>query len=614
MCGILGISPPDDRGRFEHSLSLLQHRGPDDGQVFADDAIMLGHRRLAILDLSPCGRQPMTGGGGRYQIVYNGEIYNFVELREQLEQLGHVFRSESDTEVFLTAYLEWGTDCFLRFNGMWAVAIWDSRDRTLMLSRDRFGKKPLYYAHIGNRFVFASEMKAILPFQPHPGPDIDVVRQATTAPFGYEAGDRCVAAGIKRFPAGHFGMLKADRTLSLTRYWDTLDHLMAVPGRYEEQVEMFRELFLDACKIRMRSDVPIGTALSGGLDSSSTVSAMAHISQGHAGGRVNEDWQHAFVATFKGTFLDETVHAKKVVDHIGIKGTFLDIDPSRALGDLNRYFYLFEEPYITSPIPFILTYGAVRDAGIKVTLDGHGADELFAGYSFVVIEALKDAGWHPGRALAVLDTYNDLFPEANQVDKSRLGIGYWARNRLKRLLGTPQRLLRETAGDRRLLELDHLNRALHQMTHETVLPTLLRNYDRYSMANGVEIRMPFMDHRIVSFAFSIPWHSKVRGGFGKMVVRDAMAPYLPHDIAYRKDKIGFNSPTVDWIKGPLRHFVTDTLADQRFKDSEVIQPEVVTRMVRKVLDDPAASFADGERAWTHLAPFFWERAMFGGEG
>jgi len=614
VCGILGMTPPGDPERFRSALALLRHRGPDDGGVHADAAVMLGHRRLAILDLKETGRQPMAHGDGRHWIVYNGEVYNFVELRRELEGHGHAFRGDGDTEVVLAAYLEWGPECFLRFNGMWALAIWDARARRLVLSRDRFGKKPLFYLHDpsqnGGRFAFASEMKALIPFLRHPAPDVALAREAGRKPFGYEATDRCLIEGIRRFPAGHYGVLDPGGKLALTRYWDTLDHLPDVPVRYEEQVERFRELFTDACRIRMRSDVAVGTALSGGLDSSSVIATVAKIARGGGGERTSDDWQHAFVATFPGAFLDEAVHARRVVDHLGLGATFVEIDPLKYLDRLGESLYLTEEIFLTSPIPFLMTYAAMRARGVTVTIDGHGADELFGGYPWTVLEALRDVGWHPLRARGVLDAFEGMFLKGHaQVRVPRGGVERWVRGRLRWAWeGARGRLPRPA--DPRLARMGHLNRVLFDQTHRTILPTLLRNYDRYSMANGVELRMPFMDHRIVTFAFALPWTSKVRMGYAKAIIRDAVAPLLPAAIAYRKDKIGFNSPVVDWIRGPLKGFVSDTVAEAGFRSCDLVDAVAAEALVRKVVSDPHATFQDGERAWGAIVPYLWRKAMF----
>lgn len=414
MCGIFGHVGKLDRGLAERCLHTLSHRGPDGWGLWQGDGVTLGHRRLAILDLSENGKQPMSYGNGRYWITFNGEIYNFLEIRAELEALGHVFRSESDTEVILAAYAQWGEGCLARFNGMWAFAIWDTVERSLFLARDRFGKKPLFYAELPNgEFAFASEMKALLPLLPAAVPDRAMIRGMTLrSSFAYEATERCLIAGVKRFLAGHCGKLSGGRLRS-QRWWNTLDHLPQIPARYEEQVEMMRNLLTDACRLRMRSDVTIGTALSGGLDSSAIFSLLAHINREHHGeARLAGDWQHAFVASFPGTPLDEAQFAQQVARHAGIDATILPVDPARHIDQLQRMLYLYEDLTVTSPLPFVALYGQIKRAGVTVTLDGHAADELFGGYSTDWAYALVDAGLDRARIDEVLDVYDGGIPQA----------------------------------------------------------------------------------------------------------------------------------------------------------------------------------------------------------
>ena len=613
MCGIFGHIGFIESKLAQVCTDTLAHRGPDGVGLWHTTEVTFGHRRLSILDLSDNGKQPMSYADGHYHITFNGEIYNFLEIQAELEAKGYRFRSQSDTEVVLAAFDAWGEKCLNRFNGMWAFAIWDAREKALFLSRDRFGKKPLFYTNLpGKKFAFASEMKALFPLLGEVRPNKALVMD-TRRIFTYESTAECVIEGVKRFPAGHSGWLKEGK-LTLSRWWNTLDHIVAAPLRYEEQVEKFRELFLDACRLRMRSDVPLGTALSGGLDSSATISAMAHIARHGKTLRMGESWQHAFVASFPGTPLDETKYARMVTDHLGIEATVIDIDPLQAIADLDRSLYLFEDLYITSPIPFMLTYGAVNAHGTSVTLDGHGADELFAGYNFDYLVALRDAGWNLKQAYEIVGTHFDGMPENSaqfpkMPSKSRFIAEFHARRWAKKMLRRGLQQVSRDAQHPAWQGLDHLNRQLYISTHETILPTLLRNYDRYSMANGVEIRMPFMDHRIVTLAFSLPWTAKMRGGFSKTIVRDAMAPYMPHEVTYRKTKIGFNSPIVDWMKGPLKAYFLDTISSQSFKASGLIDPQQVEFAVRNVIDNPDAKFSDGERAWTMLTPYLWERAV-----
>ncbi len=610
MCGIFGHIGPISKQLAAHCTDILAHRGPDGSGLWQGEGITLGHRRLSILDLSDQGRQPMSYAGGRYWISYNGEIYNFLEIRTDLEKRGHRFHSESDTEVILAAYTEWREECLLKFNGMWALAIWDDREKTLFLSRDRFGKKPLFYAMLPSGFAFASEMKALFPLLSEVRPNVLLIKD-TRRIFQYERSEECLIEGIKRFPAGHYGWWKEGK-LALHRWWCTLDHLQEVPSRYEEQVEQFRSLVVDACRLRMRSDVPIGTALSGGLDSSSTISVMAHLGRGEKLRRFSEDWQHAFVACFPGTPLDESHYARMVTDHLGIEATFLSIDPLKAIDHLYDYLYLFEEIYITSPIPFMLTYGAMHKQGVKVTLDGHGSDELFGGYPSNHINALVDAGLNIAKVKMILDTYYDSYPRDSAqfrlLPRGLLWFLWHGRRMAKKVLQhSPKSGVDNT--HYHWHKFDALNKTLYSAVHENVLPTLLRNYDRYSMANGVEIRMPFMDHRIVTLAFSLPWTSKIRKGFSKAIVRDAVSPYMPREVAYRKSKIGFNSPIVDWMKGPLKSFFLDIINSGSFKSSDLIDPKLVAEKINQVIKNPNSTFSMGERAWTHISPYLWEQSV-----
>lgn len=608
MCGIFGVvGMAVERELAQACTDRLTHRGPDGSGLWQEGLATLGHRRLSILDLSERGRQPMAGANGRYWITFNGEIYNFVELRRELEGFGHRFTSESDTEVILVAFEHWGEGCQDRFNGMWALAIWDTEQRRLFFSRDRFGKKPLFYCEPrAGGLAFASEMKALVPLIRDAR--INVALAANLGRIAsYEGTEDCLVEGIRRFPAGHCGWWH-DGRLTLRRWWNTLDHLHAVPADFAGQVELFRDLFLDACRLRMRSDVPLGTALSGGLDSSATVCAMAHLASQAGGERMGENWQHAVVASFPGTPLDEVHYARQVTDHIGIEPHVVEISPDAGLDRLDEYLYLFEEIWVANPIPFCQTYRAVKDNGVTVTLDGHGADELLGGYNFDFIHALDDAGWNPLQASQVLDAYYDIWPKgSSQFQNLPPRWLMWLKRRLRTAIRPPAPPI--ASGHPAWDRFDHLGRQLYVSSHASILPTLLRCYDRYSMASGVEIRMPFMDHRLVTLSCSLPWTAKLRGGFTKAIVRHAMAPYMPEAITWRKSKIGFNPPMVNWIRGPMRGYLLDTLASTAFRQSELIDAAEVERAVRRVLDAEHPQFHEGERAWTLLAPHLWEKAF-----
>lgn len=620
MCGIFGVINQNiEPARAEHCLNTLYHRGPDGGNIWQEDKITLGHRRLAILDLSDKGSQPMAYADGRYMLVFNGEIFNFLEVRAALEKKGYTFNSDSDSEVLLAAYDCYGEKCVNEFNGMWGFAIWDRVKKTLFMSRDRFGVKPLYYIYLNKEktaMAFASEMKALMPLMDEVKPNRGIVCNADRIVY-YESTQECVIEGIYRFPAGSVGEFcpGKDSGIRISRFWNTLDHLMELPKTYEEQVELCREIFLDACKIRMRSDVTIGTALSGGLDSSATICAMAHISGAEEDLRMSNDWQHAYVATFPGTTMDESAYARQVTEYLGINSTFVEIDPVGAMDRLEEFAYLQEDVYLTSPIPMMLLYGALRADGTIVTIDGHGADELFGGYTFDFVQALKDARTKEEKNM-VLTAYIESFPKdgSNVAMKNPTPWGVRKEDLIRKLADIknahkqPYKKIR-AASDPRYKKMDTLGKRLYVSSHETILPTLLRNYDRYAMANSVEIRMPFMDYRMVSLGMSLPWSSRLHNGFSKSIIRDAMAPFMPKDIAYRRTKIGFNTPIVEWMQGPLKDYFTDMVSSSDFINCDLINSSAVRADVMNVINNPNASFAMGERAFVQLYPYIWEKSF-----
>lgn len=602
MCGILGvISSRVDMSLFKKSLDRLSHRGPDGFGIWESEErdIVFGHRRLAIIDLTENGKQPMVWAE-RYVITFNGEIYNYQELRKQLENKGIHFRTNSDTEVLLALYAEEGPACLQKLNGMWAFAIHDRVENIIFLSRDRMGKKPLFYLQDKERFVFASEMKSLYPFMGEVSPNYSLIAEASQNCFSYESTEGCLVNNIRRFPAASYAIL-SNNNLIINKYWDVLDTLIEIPKRYTDQVEMFQDLFIDACKIRMRSDVTIGTALSGGIDSSATISTMAYVAKNQ---KVEycKDWQHAFVASFPGSAIDESKEAQKVVDHIGINATFLNIDPLKDIDKLFYYTYLFEELYLTSPIPFIQLYGEVKQNGVTVTLDGHGSDELFGGYSFEMYPKFLDDFPNPWKMRKTMETINNLSSEpfASHREISWEQVLPVYKNSAKKIL---------FKSESKIDGLDYYNSKLLRTTFQGILPTLLRNYDRYSMINGVEIRMPFLDHRIVSFAFSIPSTAKVRSGYSKSIVRDAMKGFIPDDIRLLKRKIGFNTPFSEWLKGPLKSWIMDEIASSDFRNSNLINHVQVEKYLTHLITKPDATFAEGERAWSLFMPYVWEKSL-----
>jgi asparagine synthase (glutamine-hydrolysing) len=618
MCGILGAVPSVRTSLFKSSLDCLAHRGPDGEGIWSDlGNIILGHRRLSILDLTKKAYQPMTEIHGRYTIVFNGEIYNFIEIRKELEELGYVFQSKSDTEVVLLAFCEWGEDCLKRFNGMWAFAIWDKKEKTLFLSRDRFGKKPLFFTKLSNGgFVFSSEMKALYCFLKEVSPS-KKINEHLAYLFDYEHTADCVIQGIERLPAGHLAVYK-NGYLSVRRWWNTLDHIEKPPKRYEEQVERWRELFLDSVRIRMRSDVPIGTALSGGIDSSAVLSAMSYIGTSPNNKFYGtSNWQNAFNCSYPKSTLDESKWAKIVTHSLGIPLKIIEIDPAKNEWSIKNSLYQVEDPCLACPLPMLTTYREISRSGIKVTIDGHGADELFSGYG-----ELSNAlfSMNPHQASELLAIKDSLITGSFDPNYKNLNIR-WLKSRLTEYLRLysklPQRIAKAVIGklDWNLVnhklnfkdqshsvfkQFDPLTKQLYQIFHISILPTLLRNYDRCSMASGVEIRMPFMDWRLVAFTFSLPLTSKVGGGFTKRIMRDALKDILPEKTRVRRDKIGWDVPMHEWLKGPFKKEV-DLLIQ-----SEEIAPQL-NREWKNFQKKIKVNYMDGLKIWTRIMPYFWRK-------
>jgi len=615
MCGILGFLQFEiDDQQAKKCLKAISHRGPDSssfwGSPDGEVPVWLGHTRLSILDLSHDGDQPMHSVCGRYVIVFNGEIYNFLELREELECKGYQFRTQTDTEVLLVGLIDEGTDFQLRCNGMWAFCLWDRQAKTALFGRDRFGKKPLFYAHIGQfGIAFASEMKALYPILPSIQPN-ERIEDNFLNLFNYEYTKNCVIVGINRIPPGYWAFWK-DGNLQTQRWWNTLDHLEAPPSRYEEQVERWRELFLDAVRLRMRADVQIGTALSGGLDSSSTFCSMAHLANQGESRRQSNSWQHGFCSSYPGSDLDEVVWAQIVSNHIGIPLQVVEIDPLQAGWTIQDALYQVEDPYLTLPLPMLATYKAISQAGIKVTLDGHGADELFSGYGGLST-VLKNTAT-PLQMVEILAIERSMYsnkyePDFKYSSKVRQKFSESILNLRKTIASLRKRLPIPFSFDDQnhpaFQEMDPLNQSLYEMFHVTVLPTLLRNYDRYSMTSGIEIRMPFMDWRLVCFTFSLPWTSKVGGTFTKRIVRDAMKGILPEPIRTRRSKVGWNAPLHEWFKDPLKEEVSDLVYSQALG-----LPHNAIALWENFQTKLEPRYLDGERLWCQLMPAFWYKSL-----
>jgi asparagine synthase (glutamine-hydrolysing) len=601
MCGIAGIvqfrRTSVDRQAVERLTSLIAHRGPDGAGIWlnATGDVGLGHRRLAIIDRAG-GHQPMASTDGRHMIVYNGEVYNFLELRTELEGKGYDFRTDSDTEVILAAWQAWGPDMLLRFNGMWALAICDQQSGDVFIARDRFGIKPLLYAMTPERFVFASEQRAIVRSGLIPvATDIDVARRLLLDPFGVEGSEHTLASGIKRLQGGHFLWLRSGR-LEIKRWWRTTDHLPEVPAGIDAQAEQFGALFRDAVALRMRSDVPIGTCLSGGFDSSAVICTMASLERAGMGPRGSKSWRHAFVATFPGNPNDERPQAEEAAAWAGVSPTYMEIGRNDALRSLETILDDNDDVYIALPSAIWLIYQELRRQNVLVSLDGHGADELMGGYR----QQGRSASFLLRNAISGLSSRSATM--ARIVDRARmLGIQQQGQYFLKGGLGAmPGPLALVGDSDRLPSQWGSLNRRLYRMFHGTVLPTILRNFDRLSMAHGIEVRMPFMDWRLVAYTMALPDASKSSDVYSKLVARNAMRDRMPESIRVNTFKTGFNSPMPDWLNGPLSGWMEALLSKDVPAFSEFVDNARLKTAALRLTADNAWDWQSAGRIWPYL--------------
>jgi asparagine synthase (glutamine-hydrolysing) len=664
MCGIFGVwqrdGGPVDLAAVRQATSLLRHRGPDDegylladtrgGSAFAcagDDTdprlglphiapladaplagqpydLAFGFRRLAILDLSPAGHQPMSSPDGRFWLIFNGEVYNYLELREELRGFGHGFRSGSDSEVILAAYAQWGSDCLARFNGMWALAIWDRVERSLFLARDRFGVKPLYYAAAGSAFRFASEIKALV------GRHGLVLKPSAAALYDYLAGALLPSSqggqtffdGVRSLPPGRWLMVRRE-ALTEQRFWALSSAHDAADADPAAVATRYRELFIDAVRLRLRSDVAVGTCLSGGVDSSSIVCTINRLiaQEGVAVEQIGER-QKTFSAVYdtEGHY-NERPHIERVLQATGAEGNFVVPTWESLRGDLARLVWHQDEPFLSTSI--FAQWCVMRLAharGITVLLDGQGADEQLGGYLPYVL-FLEDLV-HRGQLGRAWQEARDL-----QAQTGRSAAGLMARALSRQVRGSwidgRRRRRRGAAIDTAALNPDFaaahgaararwwrdveqhtLDEHLTDMIEESSLPHLLRYEDRNSMAFSIESRVPFLDYRFVqtSFAEAAPW--RIHAGWSKWILREAMAPLVPPEIIWRKDKVGFETPEVAWTQRLLAE-------EPDFFDDALCRDYLNVAEVRRRLAAWPAGGEDVRLVWRWINLAMWLRVWHG---
>ena len=593
------------------------HRGPDGHATWKHDRGHVGfaHRRLAIIDLST-GDQPMTDGHGSW-ISYNGEIYNYIELRAELGGSG--FRTTSDTEVALRAYQKWGVECLQKFRGMFAFSLWDDTTDTLFCARDRFGIKPLYYAEVNGVFYFASEIKTLVPFLPAVETDVDGLKDYLC--FQFCLGGKTLFKGVRELLPGHMLTVR-DGKVTVSRYWEVyyqpdFNHT----GMYFESA--IQDLVAESVALHLRSDVPVGAYLSGGLDSS-IVASLAVEKEGPS------------FLSFTGRFgsdpaYDESGYARELADWKGFKMLDVDIGADDFVKTIEKVIYHLDYP-VAGPGSFPqYVVSALAAKHRKVVLGGQGGDEIFGGYTRYLVayfeQCIKGAiegSMHSGRYVV---TYESIIPNLVALKNYKPMLQeFWRDGLFEDLDRRYFRLINRapSLGDEinwaglgqydpfetfhGIFNGDNVGHESYfdSMTHfdfKTLLPALLQVEDRVSMAHGLESRVPFLDHRIVELAATIPADVKFENGNMKHVLRSAMRSKLPASISNRQDKMGFPVPLHEWITspGPVRDFVRDVFSSQQARSRELIDN---SRVLKRM--DGETQF--GRQIWGLLSLELWQRA------
>ena len=638
MCGIAGFWAPGGlsdgaEGILTGMTRCVAHRGPDDTGTWIDPSagIALGHRRLSILDLSPEGHQPMVSRDGRWVIIYNGETYNFAELRHELLGAGESFRGHSDTEVLLAAIERWGlVAAVTRFAGQFAFALWDRKERRLHLVRDRLGEKPLYYGWQGRTFLFGSELKSL---RSHPAFVPEVDRDALTLylRFNCVPAPKSIYRGISKLPPASIATIAPDGRVDIERYW-RLEQVVArgtagpLEGSDTELVDQLDRCLRTVVREEMVADVPLGAFLSGGIDSSTIVALMQAESPRPV---------RTFTIGFHEDGYNEAEHAKAVARHLGTDHTELYVTAEQAREVIPRLPSIYDEPFAdSSQIPTFLVSQMAR-AHVTVALSGDGGDESFGGYNryFLgqriwrrlgavpvplrqgmarMIHGVSPDSWgamigaaqsllppgarvaHPGDRMHKLA---DIFASRSMVDMHRGLVSHWKAPAALVVGGAePPTLLDEPVPG-----LDGLGEVERMMYWDarTYLPDdILVKVDRASMAVSLEVRAPFLDHRVVELAWRLPLRAKLRDGQGKWAIRQLLARHVPAALVERP-KMGFGIPIDHWLRGPLRDWAGDLLDADRLRREGYLRPEAIQEKWRE--------HQAGTRNWQYL---LWDVLMF----
>jgi len=599
VCGIFGVVSfvqpflEEEVRRFDDALDLVRYRGPDNkGYFLSDDKrVFLGHRRLSIIDLLPEGNQPLFQDG--LVIVYNGEIFNYLELKRELEKNGAVFRTDTDTEVILKVYEKYGTRGFEKLNGMWAFAILDMRQKRLILSRDRFAIKPLHYMNLGDRLFFASEIKQLLPFLPKK--EVSEEQMLVFLERGItDYDENTFIKGVNRVKAKHSLIINLDTgKISDEKYWD---YEFKEISSLDSAVQEFRELFLDSVKLRLRSDVKLGALLSGGLDSSSIVLATTKFMPVESYSVITREKEYS-----EEKYIDLLSRSSKTENK---KMFFV---PSQVLENLYDVIYHQDEPFGgLSIVAQYMIFKKIKDeTDVKVVLSGQGADEVLMGYLkyyFMYLKSLLNQG-------AVLSLTKEIL--ASLVN--RTAIWYIDKKAIIRHFFSsplPSFVKDEQQLSKQLLTASSLRKTQILDIDRYSIPALTRYEDRNSMANSIEVRNPFLDHRLVNFCLSLPDNYKIRNGWSKFILRASMQE-LPKEIRWRRDKKGFVTPEEVWLKGQLRPIVETAFKESLLGEHDFIDVQSFMDIYHLFLDNKGS--VRGSDISRTLIAELWLKELFGAQ-
>ncbi|MFH1850644.1 MAG: asparagine synthase (glutamine-hydrolyzing) [archaeon] len=615
MCGICGIYGLNDKELVRKMNKTLDHRGPDGSGVYTDSEISLGHTRLAIIDISKSGQQPMSNENGTIWITYNGEVYNFSELRLELQKKGHVFSSQTDTEAIIHAYEEYGTDCLSRFNGMFAFALWDANKKILLLARDRLGIKPLFYMEQNGHVIFASEQKALLQY---PGyiPALNLDAMNNLLEYRYNNSDQTLFNGIRKLPPGHY-MTISQKGLRINQYWDAI--IRPKTADKKEACAKLLKLIEDSVRYRMISDVPLGAYLSGGIDSSTVVGMMKRFS----------DSPRTFSVGFGEFGEDELSYSRQVAEYFGTDHKEMIVYPE-SLKELPKIIWHLDEPMADLATVPVYCMSEQAKKKVKVVLTGEGNDEIWAGYPYYVqLRRLNRIGrftgqipkglisWLPKVAASIssgfistslrktglyLNPKENLYKYSLVDNKAELYSPHTKKG-IKHFYAKKE--VFEKYG---YLKDMSLSRALYLDT-KTLLPnSYLAKADRMTMAHSIEGRVPLLDHRLVEFAFSVSENLKLKGRTEKYLFKESVKSLVPNAI-YKRKKMGFSVPKFAWLK-ETKEIAARLLDDSVTLRRGLFRKEYMRQLVGKM------NYANERRSqliWSFIALEIWNRIYIDGE-